>query len=116
MKLLVHGSGFARRYRTDSEELRCGKPAEVRGNPNCVWFPATIDREWLGRSSGGSKPARTMQDLLTIISAQPPDSIEELRIIGHSNGKFLALGGTTLADKIQFAPETMIGNTTTFIQ
>jgi hypothetical protein len=115
MKLLVHGSGFARRYRTDPEELRCGKPAEVRGNPNCVWFPATIDWEWLGRSSGGSKPARTMQDLLTIVSAQPPDSIEELRIIGHSNGKFLALGGTTLADKIQFAPETMIGNTATFI-
>ena len=41
MKLLVHGSGFRRPYRNDPEELRCGKPKELRGNPDCNWFPSS---------------------------------------------------------------------------
>jgi len=56
MKLLVHGSGFRRPYRNDPEELRCGKPKEVRGHPDCNWFPSSLDWESLGRSSGGGTP------------------------------------------------------------
>ena len=114
MKLLVHGSGFRRPYRTDPEELRCGKPREVRGNPDCTWFPSSLDWEWLGRSSRGSSPVGTIADLLAVIRAQPPDSIEELRIIGHSNGNFLAVAGTTLPDKVIFAENAMIGDSATF--
>jgi hypothetical protein len=115
MKLLVHASGFRRRYRSDPEELRCGKPREVRGNPDCTWFPSTLDLEALGRSSGGSKPAGTIADLVATIRAQAPDSIEELRIVGHANGTFFALGGTDLGDKLQFTENTMIGDSLTFI-
>ena len=115
MKLLVHGSGFRRPYRNDPEELRCGKPKEVRGHPDCNWFPSSLDWESLGRSSGGSTPVGTIADLLAFIRAQSPDSIEELRIIGHANGKFIALAGTTLPDKIVFTENAMIGDSVTFI-
>ena len=114
MKLLVHGSGFRRIYRTDPEELRCGKPKEVRGNPDCTWFPSSLDWEWLGRSSGGSTPVATIADLLNVLRTQPPDSIEELRIIGHSNGNFIAVAGTTLPDRIHFTENAMIGDSATF--
>ncbi len=109
MKLLVHGSGFRRPYRNDPEELRCGKPKEVRGNPDCNWFPSSLDGDSLGRSSGGSTPVGTIADLLAVIRAQSLDSIEELRIIGHANGKFIAFAGTTLPDKIVFTENAMIG-------
>jgi hypothetical protein len=115
MKLLVHGSGFRRPYRNHPEELRCGKPKEVRGNPDCNWFPSSLDWDSLGRSSGGSTPVGTIADLLAVIRAQSPDSIEELRIIGHANGKFIAFAGTTLPDKIVFTENAMIGDSATFI-
>jgi hypothetical protein len=115
MKLLLHGSGFPRRYRNDPEELRCGKPKEVRGDPDCNWFPSSLDWEWLGRSSGGSTAVGTIAELLATIRSQAPDSIEELRIIGHSNGNFLALAGTMQPDKIIFTENAMIGDSATFV-
>lgn len=114
MKLLVHGSGFARPFRTDPEELRCGKPREVRGNPLCHWSPATVDWEALGRSSGGSNGVADVSGLLALIRAQARDSIEELRIIGHSNGAFLALGGRVKLDQVEFDEATMIGDSKSF--
>ena len=114
MKLLVHGSGFARPFRTDPEELRCGKPREVRGNPLCHWSPGTVDWEALGRSSGGSNGVADVSGLLALIRAQARDSIEELRIIGHSNGAFLALGGRVKLDEVEFDEAAMIGDSRSF--
>jgi len=74
-----------------------------------------LDWDSLGRSSGGSTPVGTIADLLAVIRAQSSDSIEELRIIGHANGKFIAFAGTTLPDKIIFTENAMIGDSATFI-
>jgi hypothetical protein len=114
MKLLVYGSGFPRRYRNDPEELRCGKPKEIGGNPKCIWSPASIDFSWLGRSSGGATPVGTIAELLAVLRSKPSDSIEELRIIGHANDKCLALAGTIIPDNVQFAEPAMIGDSATF--
>src|SRR5262249_45179829 len=42
------------------------------------------------------------------------DSIDELRIIGHSNGDFLALAGTIEQDKVVFSEPAMIGDSLSF--
>jgi hypothetical protein len=113
MKLLIHGSGFPRPYRSDPEELRCGKPTEVRGNPTCAWSPSSIDWEALGQKSGGSTPAGTVDALVAAIQAQRVESIEELRIVGHSNGSFLALGGKIDPREVVFTENTMLGSSQT---
>jgi hypothetical protein len=115
MRLLVHGSGFDRPFKTDAEELRCGKPAEVGGNPKCQWSPSTKDWEALGTTSGGSTPAKTVADLVKVISSQGIETIEELRIIGHSNNEFFALGGLIVPDNVKFDEEAMIGHSKTFL-
>jgi hypothetical protein len=115
MKLLIHGSGFPRPFRNDPEELRCGKPAELRGNPKCNWSPSSIDWQALGQKSGGSTAAADIAGLLAAIRAQRVESIEELRIIGHSNGSFLALGGTIAPDKVVFSEDAMMGSSQTFL-
>ena len=115
MRLLVHGSGFKRPFTSDPEELRCGKPKEVRGNPQCHWSPASIDWEALGRSSGGSTPAATVAELVTLLTNQGMESIDELRIVGHSNGDFRALGGIIKPDSVEFTEDTMIGSSKTFL-
>lgn len=118
MRLLVHGSGFARPFKNDPEELRCGKPKEVRGNPDGHWSPASIDWEALGKSSGGSSAAATVNDLANVLASQGIETVDELRIIGHSNGPFLALGGAVQPyDKqasVKFAEPAMIGSSATF--
>jgi hypothetical protein len=125
MRLLVHGSGFARPFKQDKkgnhdpEELRCGKPKEVRGNPDGHWSPSTIDWEALGKSSGGSSPAATVNDLLNVLSGQGVETVDELRIIGHSNGPFLALGGVIQPydpkAPVKFDEPTMLGSSATFL-
>lgn len=114
-RLLVHGSGFARPFKTDPEELRCGKPAAVRGNPNCHWSPSTLDWEALGRTSGGSTAAATVDELIKVIASQGIETVDELRIIGHSNGQFLALGGGIKLDQVEFDEAAMIGSSKTFL-
>ena len=114
MRMLVHGSGFKRPFTSDPEELRCGKPIEVRGNPKCEWSPSSEDWSWLGRSSGGSTAAATIDELVTAISNQGIESIEELRIIGHSNKDFLALGGDITLNNVTFKEPAMIGHSATF--
>jgi hypothetical protein len=115
MRLLVHGSGFPRPFRTDPEELRCGKPAALRGNPNCNWSPSSVDWQTLGQKSGGSSGAANINELVTLIRGQQIESIEELRIVGHSNGSFLALGGTIEQDNVTFSEMAMIGSSQTFL-
>ena len=118
MKLLIHGSGFEQPVafrNNEPAELRCGKPVEVRGNPACHWSPASIDWRVLGQKSGGSTACANMDELLATIRAQNVESIEELRIIGHSNKNFLALGGTIEPDKVRFTESAMMGNSQTFL-
>jgi hypothetical protein len=117
MRLLVHASGFKRPsyYRTDADELRCGKEKVVGGNPDCHWSPSSVDLEPLGRSSGGSSPAATIADLLSIIRRQSTGSIEELRILGHSNEDYFALGGEIVPDNVKFDEPTMLGQSASFI-
>jgi hypothetical protein len=114
MRLLVHGSGFTRPFTNDPEELRCGKPSEVRGNPQCHWSPSTDDWAALGVSSGGSRPAATIDELVTVLTGQGVETIDELRIIGHSNKDFLALGGDITLDNVTFKEPAMIGYSATF--
>lgn len=117
MRLLVHGSGFKKPsfYRSDAEELRCGKPREIGGNPKCHWFPSSVDLEALGKSSGGSVPAATIAELLDVIRRQSRGSIEELRILGHANNTFFALGGVIKADEIRFDEPSMLGGSASFL-
>src|SRR5215467_14689686 len=95
-KLLVFGSAFARpiTFTSEADELRCGMPEEDGGRPNCGWFPSSLDLGTLCGKSGGGTGVATIDELLSFIEQQPVDSIDELRIIGHSNEKYFALGGT----------------------
>lgn len=115
MKLLVHASGFRSPFQNDVQELRCGKPREVGGNPNCHWSPSSVDLAALGRASGGSQPAATIDELLNLIQKQAVNSIDELRIIGHSNETYFALGGSIIADNVTFAEPAMLGDSATFL-
>ena len=115
MRLLIHGSGFQRPFRNDTEEVRCGRPRALGGNPDCHWSPSSLDWEALGRLSGGSTGVATVSQLLDVVRAQPVESIEELRIVGHSNGKFLALAGTITADEVRFTENAMIGDSASFV-
>ncbi len=117
MRLLVYGSGFSRPsyFKTDADELRCGKPKEVGGDEKCEWSPSSLDFTELVRKSGGGQPAKDVAELLQVLDGQKPASIDELRIIGHSNNQFFALGGTIIKDNVTFNEPAMLGVSATFL-
>jgi hypothetical protein len=133
-KVLVFGSGFPRctTFTSEADELRCGMPAEDGGRPNCEWFPSSVDLGTLCGKSGGGLGAANVTELLDIITNQPVDSIEELRIVGHSNDKVFALGGQVVCEgrrdrqgrpvpsdptqpNIYFSEPSLIGPSQTFL-
>jgi hypothetical protein len=53
--------------------------------------------------------------MIKVIGSQSVESIEELRIIGHSNSQVFALGGTIKCDDVWFDKEpAIIGDSSTF--
>lgn len=119
MRLLVHGSGFRSPFPDAMTEIRCGKAAEIGGNPACNWSPSNPDLESLGRTSGGSTAVATLTDLAAFIEQQPIGSIDELRILGHSSSEFFALGGTVVTNDpnilVRFNEPAMMGDSATFL-
>jgi hypothetical protein len=89
-KLLIHSGGYLlglspwRHNETKKIQTEWG---EV---PNCTF---TTDFAASGRSSGGSSEASDIAGMINVIGNQAVESIEELRIIGHSNDKVFALPG-----------------------
>jgi len=104
MRLLVRASGYDQpsHYQPEVEEIKCGRPAEIGGKPKCKWSPWNKDFEVLGKASGGSEPAATLQELIDVIKKQKDGSIDELRILGHSNDRYFALSGQVVADDVIF--------------
>ena len=113
MKLLIHAGGYLLSPWRGNEitEIRTTR-GEVS---NCKWSPTTGDFKAAGTASGGSFGAATVAKMIEVIGDQAVESIEELRIIGHSNSTVFALGGTTRCDDVYFDSEpATIGNSQTF--
>lgn len=108
-QLLVHASGFKNPFSDDSAELSCGP------QNSCEWSPSTDDFQAMGESSGGSYPASTVAELAQIIDRQPIGSIQELRIIGHSNQEQFAVGGRILPQNVKFQSDSIIGRNSEFV-
>jgi hypothetical protein len=114
MKLLVHASGYTVTFwhHNEREEIRsivhprCGGTSDTRH-----WSPSTTDFAAVGRQSGGSSPAATLDELLGVISGQGVESIDELRILGHANSAVFSLAGEVRVDDVYFTrDESVIGD------
>lgn len=115
MRLLVYGSGFKYRYSNELDEIKCGKPKEVGGDPGCVWSPSIKDFEVVAQRSGGGKPAAKVSELLDLIEKQQAGSIDELRVLGHANQNYFALAGDIVRDDVIFnARDAIIGEVPEF--
>lgn len=123
MKLLIHAGGYVQSpWRNDErKEIRTAR-GEVtfqnakKESATCEWTPTSVDFAAAGIGSGtGSSAASTVAGMLKVIAAQPVESIEELRVIGHGNGQALALAGTATCDNVNFDVEpAVLGDSATF--
>jgi hypothetical protein len=124
MKLLIHAGGYVQSpWRGDEmKEIRTTRgeveyiPAKGETAKKCKWAPTTVDFAAAGVGSGtGSSSASNVAEMLKVIAAQKVESIEELRVIGHGNGRALALAGTTKCDDVYFDVEpALLGDFDTF--
>ena len=116
MKLLVHASGYVEApWKTDAAEIRTSLDPQCGGTSGIKWSPSSKDFAVVGSNSGGSSPAKSIDELLNLISQQGVESIEELRILGHANNTVLSLAGKIVKDNVDFAPEAaFIGPSDTF--
>lgn len=106
MKLLVHASGYlpVPPYRNEQHEILCTVHPRCGGITR-HWSAAKIDFAAAGAASGGSSPAGSIDDLLSVIQKQAIESIEELRIIAHANDKMFCLAGEVRPDDVYFTKE-----------
>jgi hypothetical protein len=113
MRLLIHAGGYQVSPWSGNEmtEIRTTR-GEVSG---CEWAPTNPDFLAAGSASGGSLAAADVARMIQVIGDQAVESIEELRIIGHSNSEVFALGGSTRCDDVHFTSEpAIIGDSPTF--
>lgn len=112
MKLLVHASGYKAvpAWTGDRQEILCTLPPPCGGDGKCIWSPDSRDFAATGISSGGSTGAATIAELLAAITQQKPESIDELRILGHANADVFSLAGEVKRDDVVFTkPDALIG-------
>jgi hypothetical protein len=116
MKLLVYASGYIQTpWKNDQQEIRCKNDPRCGGDKDCHWSPSSKDFAAVANASGGGSPAKSIDELVKVISQQAVDSIEELRIIGHANDQVLALAGEIKRDDVYFTqPQSYIGPSSQF--
>ncbi|HEX2887322.1 hypothetical protein [Vineibacter terrae] len=107
MKLLVHASGYRTvpPWTNDQQEISCTLDPRCGGIAACHWSPASRDFAAVGTRSGGSSAAATIDELLAVITGQNPESIEELRILGHANDQVFSLAGDVKRDDVYFTDD-----------
>ncbi len=107
MKLLVHASGYRTvpPWTSDQQEISCTLDPRCGGIAACHWSPASRDFAAVGTRSGGSSAAATIDELLAVITGQNPESIEELRILGHANDQVFSLAGDVKRDDVYFTDD-----------
>jgi hypothetical protein len=103
VKLLVHAGGYTRSpwWNDERKEIRSTLHPICGGDGKSKWSPSSKDFQIVGRNAGGSWPASSVDGLLNVINDQAPESIEEMRVLGHagSDPKVLALAGEVVTDK-----------------
>jgi hypothetical protein len=105
-RLLIHAGGYKLTpWKTDHQEIATVLHKRCGGTPDIHWAPTTRDFAAAGTTSGGSTAAATLDELLKVIRSKDPESIEELRIIGHANKDGLYLSGEVRPDDVYFTQE-----------
>ncbi|MBM4077109.1 MAG: hypothetical protein FJ267_15875, partial [Planctomycetes bacterium] len=114
MKLLIHAGGYMHTPWLGNEIKEIRTMAGLI--PDCHWSPSTPDFAAVGVGSlTGSTAAASVASMLSVIEKHAVESIEELRIIGHSNKTVFSLAGTTRCDDVYFDMEpAIIGDSSTF--
>ena len=106
MRILAYGSGYILTpWHSDAEEIRYTVDPKCGGKQvedKAEWAPSSKDFAAIATASGSGAPAKSVDELLALISKQGVESIEELRILGHANESGLSLAGIIKPNNVYF--------------
>jgi hypothetical protein len=70
-----------------------GEYAEIGYAEQKKWYPTTTDFRATGRGSGATGEATTFAEVLDLIAAEKPGSIQNLGLVGHANIRTFSMAG-----------------------
>lgn len=88
---LIIASGYANNYGGEGAEWGYAKQG--------VWFPTTTDFRVTAASSHGTGEAKSLGQLIDLIAAKKPGSIDKLGLMGHASEELFSLAGKVLTSR-----------------